>query len=138
MLALFAVVVAFAAVIVAVLAQQRVSAMARRPHIDDLPTDVRGLRDEVRALRLDAEQTFRHLSTVRYDAFADMGGQMSWSLALLDDNGDGVVLTSIHGRSDARMYLKDVRAWASDQQLSPEEDQAIEVSRTQAATPDAG
>jgi hypothetical protein len=66
---------------------------------------------------------------VRYDAFGDMGGHLSWSLALLDDSGNGVVLTSIHGRSDARTYAKSVSAWASEQQLSPEEEEAITHAR---------
>ena len=66
---------------------------------------------------------------VRYDAFADMGGHLSWSLALLDDRGDGVVLTSIHGRSDARSYAKSVTSWSSEAQLSPEEEEAIAAAR---------
>ena len=66
---------------------------------------------------------------VRYDAFGDMGGHLSWSLALLDDSGDGVVLSSIHGRSDARSYAKNIAGWRSEQQLSPEEDEAIEHAR---------
>ncbi|HEX3297156.1 MAG TPA: DUF4446 family protein, partial [Nocardioides sp.] len=70
----------------------------RRPvpeGIDALPEDVLGLRQEVAALRAEARGALRHLSVVRYDAFGDMGGQLSWSLALLDDGGDGVVITSI-------------------------------------------
>jgi hypothetical protein len=67
---------------------------------------------------------------VRYDAFGDMGGHLSWSLALLDDAGNGVVLTSIHGRSDARTYAKNVSEWVCDQQLSPEEEEAIKFART--------
>jgi hypothetical protein len=62
---------------------------------------------------------------VRYDAFGDMGGRLSWSLALADDRGDGVVLTSISGRSDARTYAKNLAGWASDQPLSPEEEDAV-------------
>jgi hypothetical protein len=58
-----------------------------------------------------------------------MGGHLSWSLALLDDNGDGVVVTSIHGRSDARTYAKNVSGWSSTQQLSPEEEEAIGFAR---------
>ena len=71
----------------------------------------------------------RHLAVVRYDAFGDMGGHLSWSVALLDDAGNGVVLTSIHGRSDARTYAKNVTAWTSEQQLSPEEEEAIAHAR---------
>ena len=81
------------------------------------------------ALRAEATDALRHLAVVRYDAFGDMGGHLSWSLALLDDGGDGVVLTSIHGRSEARTYAKSIAGWSCDQQLSPEELEAIEHAR---------
>lgn len=67
----------------------------------------------------------RNVALVRYDAFDDMAGRMSFSLALLDDNGDGLTLTSIAGRDDTRVYAKGIRGARSDHELSPEEDQAI-------------
>ena len=94
-----------------------------------MPEDVHGLRQEVAALRAEGADALRHLAVVRYDAFGDMGGHLSWSVALLDDGGDGVVLTSIHGRSEARTYAKSVTGWSSEQQLSPEELEAIEHAR---------
>jgi hypothetical protein len=96
---------------------------------DALPQDVHGLRQEVAALRLEAKDALKHLSVVRYDAFGDMGGHLSWSLALLDDAGHGVVLTSISGRSEARTYAKSIADWTSEQQLSPEEEEAISHAR---------
>ena len=105
---------------------------SRRPAYageDPLPEDVLGLRQEVAALRAEGHDALRHLAVVRYDAFGDMGGQLSWSLALLDERGNGVVLTSIHGRSDARSYAKSVAGWRADVQLSPEEEEAIEQAR---------
>ncbi len=120
-----AIVVALAAGALAVVALRRQTAYRRATAAEALPEDVTGLRQEVAALRVETAGALRHLAVVRYDAFGDMGGHLSWSLALLDDAGDGVVLTSIHGRSDARTYAKSVAAWTSDQQLSPEEDQAI-------------
>ena len=95
----------------------------------ELPTDVEGLRSEVQALRTEASQALRHLAVVRYDAFGDMGGHLSWSLALLDDGGDGVVLTSIHGRSEARTYAKNIAGWSCEQTLSPEESEAVKFAR---------
>jgi hypothetical protein len=83
----------------------------------------------VEALRADVSTSLRHLAVVRYDAFGDMGGHLSWSMALLDDSGDGVVLSSIHGRSDARTYAKNVTEWTANQQLSPEEEEAIGFAR---------
>lgn len=85
---------------------------------------------ELDALRSDVVTALRHLAVVRYDAFGDMGGHLSWSMALLDDGGDGVVLTSIHGRSDSRTYAKNITAWSATQQLSPEEQEAIGFART--------
>ena len=96
---------------------------------DALPEDVHGLRQEVAALRRETKDALRHLAVVRYDAFGDMGGHLSWSLALLDDSGHGVVLTSIHGRSEARTYAKNITAWTCEQQLSPEEQEAITHAR---------
>ena len=80
---------------------------------------------DLAALRADIAQALRHVAVVRYDAFGDMGGHLSWSVALLDDAGHGVVLTSIHGRSEARTYAKSIRDWSCEQQLSPEEEEAI-------------
>ena len=133
-LVVVALVVAVAALAVALVAVRRAQAgharrTSARRGVADLPTDVEGLRNEVHALRLEAAQALRHLAVVRYDAFGDMGGHLSWSMALLDDGGDGVVLTSIHGRSEARTYAKNVTSWSSDQQLSPEELEAVRFAK---------
>ncbi|GAB3988707.1 DUF4446 family protein [Nocardioides marmoraquaticus] len=104
---------------------------ARRTVADDtdLPTDVQALRQEVAALRREGAQALRHLAVVRYDAFTDTGGQLSWSLALLDDSGSGVLVTSIQGRSESRTYAKNVVDGRCEQQLSPEEQDAISHAR---------
>jgi hypothetical protein len=130
-LGLAGLVIAVVALAVAVGTARRTATATRRRRAaaQDLPTDVHGLRQEVSALRLEAADALRHLAVVRYDAFGDMGGHLSWSMALLDDHGDGVVITSIHGRSDARTYAKPVTGWSSDQQLSPEEEDAITHAR---------
>jgi hypothetical protein len=124
-----ALVVALAAAGLAVVALRRQAARRQTPDADALPEDVQGLRQEVAALRVEGGDALRHLAVVRYDAFGDMGGHLSWSLALLDDAGNGVVLTSIHGRSDARTYAKSISSWTCEQQLSPEEDEAIGHAR---------
>ena len=107
----------------------RRTASNKRPSADALPEDVHGLRQEVAALKSEAGDALRHLAVVRYDAFGDVGGHLSWSIALLDDAGHGVVLTSIHGRSEARTYAKSITGWTCEQQLSPEEDEAIAHAR---------
>lgn len=68
----------------------------------------------------------QRFAVVRYDAFEDMGGQLSFSAALLDDYGDGIVITSINGRTETRTYAKPVRAMKSQHNLSDEERAAIE------------
>jgi hypothetical protein len=130
LLTLLAVLMSGAALGLAVATSRR-GGSARRTsrRTSELPTDVQGLRGEVHALRTEVSDALRHLAVVRYDAFGDMGGHLSWSLALLDDGGNGVVLTSIHGRSDARTYAKNVADWSCDQQLSPEEEEAIKFAR---------
>jgi HAMP domain-containing protein len=93
--------------------------------VETLRNDVRVLRDDLSAARADLSDALRHVAVVRYDAFGDMGGRMSFSAALLDDAGDGLVLTSINGRSETRTYAKGVKSGSSDHSLSPEEEQAI-------------
>jgi hypothetical protein len=128
-LAVLSLLTSLAAVILAGLAWRRTPTADRGAGDGAAPADVLGLRQEVAALAAEARRTFRHLAVVRYDAFGDMGGHLSWSLALLDDAGDGVVLTSIHGRSDARTYAKSVSGWSAQAQLSPEEQEAIASAR---------
>jgi hypothetical protein len=128
-LAVVALVLALVAGALAIVALRRQAAYRRAPAADALPEDVTGLRQEVAALRMEAVDALRHLAVVRYDAFGDMGGHLSWSLALLDDSGNGVVLTSIHGRSEARTYAKSIASWTCDQQLSPEEEEAVSHAR---------
>ena len=69
--------------------------------------------------------TMQRLAVVRYDAFEDMGGKLSFSIAMLDENGDGIVLTSIYGRNENRTYAKAVRAGRSSHVLSNEEGEAL-------------
>jgi hypothetical protein len=126
---LVALIVAAAALVVALVVLRKVSRPQRGTGVDALPEDVHGLRQEVAALRREGTDALRHLAVVRYDAFGDMGGHLSWSVALLDDAGNGVVLTSIHGRSDARTYAKTITGWTCEQQLSPEELEALEHAR---------
>jgi hypothetical protein len=121
-------VVALLALALAVVALRRTT-VRTGTGVEALPEDVHGLRQEVAALRREGTDALRHLAVVRYDAFGDMGGHLSWSVALLDDGGHGVVLTSIHGRSDARTYAKTITGWTCEQQLSPEELEAIEHAR---------
>ena len=89
---------------------------------------------DVAALRAELAQALRHVAVVRYDAFGDMGGRLSFSAALVDDGGDGVVLSSIHARGESRTYAKAVVGGGSDATLTPEEQQALAAARTGTGT----
>lgn len=97
--------------------------------VSGLPSDPRALRQEVAALKAESAQSMRHVAVVRYDAFTDTGGQLSWSVALLDDSGSGIVLSAVQGRNDSRSYAKSISDWTSETQLSPEEEDAISDAR---------
>ena len=71
------------------------------------------------------EEAVRHTSLVRYDAFDDVGGRLSFSAAFLDDGGNGLVVTSINGRQDTRVYAKPIVGGESTYTLSMEEEEAV-------------
>src|SRR5579859_4708822 len=77
----------------------------------------------------------RDLAVVRYDALSEMSGQLSFSVALLNSLGDGVVLSSINGRAETRTYAKIIRQGAGTQPLSPEEEQAVRSARLGSGLP---
>ncbi len=94
-----------------------------------------GLRDLESLVERQGEVTERSLRTslrfqgmVRYDAYRDMGGSQSWSIALLDGNRSGAVVTSLHARDHARVYLKELLEGAPGQRLSPEEERAVALA----------
>ncbi|MEX0875734.1 MAG: DUF4446 family protein [Actinomycetota bacterium] len=109
---------------------------------EDLLEAVSGQIEEVRGLRTDIQQLAADLQTLaeafrgalqrfavyRYDAFEDMGGQLSFSAALLNDHGDGLVISCINGRQEARTYAKPIQRAASAYNLSPEEQEAIRLA----------
>ena len=80
-------------------------------------------------------KALRDVAIVRYDALNEMSGQLSFSLALLNAVGDGVVLSSINGRAETRTYAKPVIAGRGEQELSPEEAQAVHSARAGAGVP---
>lgn len=79
-------------------------------------------------LRERLESAFSRVGLVRYDAFEDVGGAQSFSLALLDRGSNGVVITSINGRSETRCYGKQIVGGESENTLSVEERAAIDAA----------
>ena len=85
-------------------------------------------RDNTQQLLI--EGGVRRVALLRYDAFEDVGGRLSFSCALLDEHGTGVVLTSINGRQETRVYAKPVTESNSTYNLSMEEAEAIRQAMT--------
>lgn len=78
--------------------------------------------DTLQGLQLNAIQ---RIGLVRYDAFDDMGGELSFALALLNEHGDGIIMSTITGRQENRTYSKQVIKGRAAIQSSAEEDAAI-------------
>jgi hypothetical protein len=99
--------------------------------IQRLEAAVRSLSATDRRQETLIEGAVRHVGVVRYDAFEDVGGRLSFSCALLDDHANGVVMTSINGRQDTRVYAKPIVDGRSRYNLSVEEEEAIRQALTQ-------
>ncbi len=145
-IAIAAVVVAAVAVVVAIVSARSLRRVRRAQSVvlgsgrDDLVDfavtlqtrmdDLRRVVDEVAGglvrvdKRLDGALT--HTSVVRYDAYEDVGGQQSASLAFLDASRSGIVVTAIQGRDYARIYIKELDRGRAPVSLSPEEQQAVD------------
>ena len=72
-----------------------------------------------------SQQSLQKVGVIRFNPFADTGGDQSFAVALLDAAGNGVVLSSLHGRADTRIFAKPVQAGRSKHALSDEEQDAI-------------
>lgn len=87
------------------------------------------IRSRLDVLKERSIESKRHVGLVSYDAFQDVTGAQSFSLALFDDSGDGAVISSLVGRSDCRVYCKVLHGGRSDRTLSQEERKAIDMAR---------
>jgi hypothetical protein len=100
---------------------------------DRLHEQVQGTFEGLERRIADAEHRLQHSisrsAVIRYDAYNEMSGRQSSSIALLDDTGTGVFMSSILHRDQARLYVKNVQNGQSDFELSPEEQEAIESAR---------
>ncbi|MEY8521986.1 DUF4446 family protein [bacterium 1XD8-76] len=85
-------------------------------------------RKDIRALYKNMGKTFQKLGIVKYDAFKQMGGQLSFSLALLDENDNGFILNSVHSSEGCYSYTKEVRNGTCSISLGEEEQQALDMA----------
>lgn len=97
-------------------------ALARVDGLGERVEALNALHHELAAL---AEGSLQKVAVVRFNPFADTGGDQSFAIALLDARGDGIVLSSLHSRSDTRIFAKAVNGGRSSHPLSDEEQEAI-------------
>lgn len=90
--------------------------------LDDQGAAVRDLQDRMSTAK-------RFVGLVRYDAFEDVGGAQSFAMALYDEQGDGLIMTSVVGRTDCRVYAKPLLRGKSERSLSQEEQRAIAIAK---------
>jgi hypothetical protein len=96
--------------------------------LDDLDRQERSLEDRTLA-------SVQHIGLVRFNPFEDTGSDQSFALALLDGRGDGLVISSLHGRGGTRIFAKEIQNGASRYTLSDEEAQAIRAAVDRSASP---
>ena len=111
------------------------NARSMEGEIMELFSDIRYLKEaqlkdssDIRALRSNLTYAFQKQGIVKYDAFSQMGGKLSFSLALLDENNDGVLLDSVQSSSGCYSYTKEIRAGKCNIDLSPEEAEAVKIA----------
>lgn len=100
-------------------------ARALQQRMDGIAYDLGRLQEDLAhaGRRIDDCLTFR--SVIRYDAYRDLSGMQSTSMALLDSQFSGVIVSAIQSREDARIYVKEIRHGESREKLSPEEIQVL-------------
>ena len=87
-----------------------------------------GLEGRVGSAEARIDGCIAYRSMIRYDAYGEMSGQQSSSIALLDAKRSGVVISSISHRDQARVYVKQIQEGESEIELSPEEQEAIDTA----------
>lgn len=100
-------------------------------HLDKVfavSTELDSLAARSAVLEADARRAFRRVGLVRFNPFEDTGGNQSFALALLDANGDGFILSSLHARAGTRVYAKALSAGRAETQLSQEEMEALRLA----------
>lgn len=93
-----------------------------------LESDFQVLRQRVDTLDKKMESAKRYTGMVRYDAFADVGGQLSFAFAMYDELGNGIILSSVVGRADCRVFCKEITGGKADRELSKEESGALSMA----------
>lgn len=85
-------------------------------------------RKDIRMLYKNLESTFQKIGIIKYDAFQQMGGKLSFCLVLLDKSNNGFILNSVHSVEGCYTYTKTVKDGTCDISLSDEEKQALDMA----------
>lgn len=85
-------------------------------------------RKDIQALYRKFESAFQKVGVVKYDAFSQMGGQLSFSLALLDENDNGFILNCVHSTEGCYSYTKEVKKGICEISLGDEEKKALDIA----------
>ena len=85
-------------------------------------------KSDIRFLYKKLASTFQKVGIVKYDAFNQMGGQLSFSLALLDENNSGFILNCVHSTEGCYSYTKEIRNGSCDISLGEEEREALDIA----------
>lgn len=99
--------------------------LAQGKNIKELQIELTELKNSVVQLQEFSRETISKVYFKRYNAFPDMGSDLSFSVALLNNNNTGVLITSIYGRDENRVYLKPIVDGTSSYTLSPEEEEVV-------------
>lgn len=103
--------------------------LTRFSEMDKMKTDIEYIYGKLNIACDMLLNTYQKMSIVKYDAFKEMGGKLSFSLALLDDKNNGFILTSVHTREGCYTYVKEIIKGESFVVLSEEERSALEEAK---------
>jgi len=95
-------------------------------YIKDLEGKIDATSKELKELKEKSEFCLQKIGIVRYNPFSEVGSNQSFSIALLDNNNDGFIITSLYAREGNRVYAKPIKAGKSEYTLSDEETKAID------------
>lgn len=93
--------------------------------LESLDKKIGALSEGLEKLKEESKFSVQKVGVVRYNPFSDVGGDQSFSIALLDANNDGIVITGLYGREGNRVYAKPIKNSESEYPLSGEEKKAI-------------
>lgn len=110
---------------------------------NNLYKDIKKIKGEYKELKIQGEKfeeklniisnnlnlCIQKVGIVKYNAFEDLTGNMSFSMALLDSKNDGIILNNIYGNNGSNIYIKEIKNGRSNQKLTEEEKKAIEKTK---------